>query len=179
MIKLNLGCGSKKLPGFVNVDAQPMENPDVVVRLDVDRWPWDDNSVDAVEASHVIEHIPPAEPFFHFMRELHRVCKPGALVHVTLPHPRHDIFLQDPTHVHAVLPGTLAMFSKKYSDMLAERGLQLTPFWKYFKIDFDMGPVRYTFDPSVDGEDPGLEYKAKHMSNIIFEWSTTMTVCKL
>ena len=57
MIKLNLGCGSKKLPGFVNVDSQPMEDPDVVVRLDVDRWPWDDNSVEAVEASHVIEHI--------------------------------------------------------------------------------------------------------------------------
>jgi len=178
VIKLNLGCGSKKLPGFVNVDAQPMEDPDVVVRLDTDRWPWNDNSVEAVEASHVIEHIAPVEPFFHFMRELHRVCANGARVHITLPHPSHDIFLQDPTHQHAILPGTLAMFSKKYAEMLAKHGHQLTPFWKYFNIDFDMGPVRYTFDPAVDGSDPDLEYKARHCRNIIKEWETTMVVCK-
>ena len=177
-MKLNLGSGGKKLPGWVNVDAQALEEPDVVCDLSGDRWPWEDSSVDEVFASHVIEHIAPGEPFFQFMRELWRVCKPGATVTVVLPHPRHDIFLNDPTHLQAVMPGTLAMFSKKYSDMLAVKGQKLTPFWKYFGIDFDLGKVRYWFDPGVDKNDPELEWKSKHLSNIIFEWGVTLTVVK-
>lgn len=178
MTKLNLGCGSKKLPGWVNVDAQPMEDPDVVVDIGREIWPWPDNSVDEALASHVIEHIPPAEPFFHFMRELHRVSKPGAKTYVILPHPRHDIFLQDPTHVHAVMPGTMAMFSKKYAERLAENGQQLTPFWKYFNIDFDFGDVKYAFSEGISADDPELSWKAKHLSNVIFQWEAELTAVK-
>ena len=176
-MKLNLGCGGKKLPGWVNVDFEPMECPDVVLDLN-GPWPWPDSSVDEVFASHVIEHIPPGHQFMHFMYELWRVCKPGAEVKVILPHPRHDIFLNDPTHVHAIMPGTLAMFSKAYTEALALQGQRLTPFWKYLGIDFGMGSVRYWFDPAVDREDPELEWKAKHLSNIIQEWGTTLTVVK-
>jgi len=176
-MKLNLGCGGKKLPGWVNVDSQPMEDPDAVADLTTP-WPWPDSSVDEVFASHVIEHIAPVGPFMHFMSELWRVCKPGAKVEIILPHPRHDIFLSDPTHVHAVMPGTLVMFSKKYTEALALKGQKLTPFWKYLGVDFDMGTVRYWFDPAVDKNDPELEWKAKHLSNVIFEWGTTLTVVK-
>jgi hypothetical protein len=176
-LKLNLGCGRKKLEGHVNVDSQPLESPDVVCDLGVEVWPWEDNSVDGAVATHVLEHLP-GETFFHFLRELHRVCKPGAQVEVLLPHPRHDIFLNDPTHVRPVMPGTLAMFSKRYVEALAEKQQFLTPFYKYNKIDFDMTRVRYWFDQSVDKDDPDLEWKAKHLNNIVFEWGTTLTVVK-
>jgi hypothetical protein len=97
---------------------------------------------------------------------------------VILPHPRHDIFLQDPTHVHAVMPGTMAMFSKKYAEMLAEKGQQLTPFWKYFKIDFDLGVIRYTFAEGIKADDPELSWKAKHLNNVIIEWEAVLTAVK-
>ena len=178
-MRLNLGSGGKKLPGWVNVDSQPMEDPDIVVDLSQDIWPWRESSVDEVFASHVLEHIGPVpQGFFHFMREVYRVCKPGAGITFVLPHPSHDIYLNDPTHVHPVMPGTLAMFSKKYSDTLALKGQRLTPFWKYLGVDFDLGKIKYWFDPAVDREDPELGFKSKHFRNIIFEWGTTLTVVK-
>ena len=165
------------MPGYVNVDVQSMENPDVVCDLGTDVWPWADSSVDEAIASHVLEHLP-GETFFHFLRELYRVCKPGATVEIVLPHPSHDIYLNDPTHCRSVMPGTMAMFSKRYVETMAAKGSFLTPFYERCGVDFDIRTVRYTFDPAVDKDDPELEWKAKHLRNIIFEWSTTLTVIK-
>lgn len=167
----------KKLDGYVNVDSQPLVNPDVVVDLGAASWPWWTDSVDHVVASHVLEHLP-GDAFFHFLRELYRVCKPDATVDIALPHPRHDIFLNDATHCRAVMPGTLAMFSKRHVEALAAKGDFLTPFYKYHGVDFDMPTVRYAFDASVDMNDPELMWKAKHLNNIIFEWTATLTVKK-
>ena len=177
-MKLNLGCGGRKVNGWVNVDSQPMENPDMVVDLSVEVWPWTDNSVDEVLASHMMEHIPAGAPFFHFLKELYRVCCNGAKVHIVLPHPSHDIFLQDPTHVQAIMPGTMAMFSKSYVEDMAAKGNMLTPFYKYIGVDFLIDKVEYGFAPDIDVTDPELEWKAKHLRNIIFSWSTTLTVVK-
>lgn len=177
-LRLNLGCGKRKLNGWVNVDSQPMEDPDIVVDLSVNVWPWADNSVDEVFASHMMEHIPAGAPFFHFLKELWRVCKPGAVVKIILPHPMHDIFLQDPTHVQAIMPGTMAMFSKRHVETLAAKGDFLTPFYKYLGIDFNIDKVSYAFANDVDIEDPELEWKAKHLRNIIFEWHMGLTVVK-
>jgi SAM-dependent methyltransferase len=176
-LKLNLGCGGKYQDGWVNVDSEPTENPDVCVDL-TKPWPWPDSSVDEVFASHLLEHLNPGAEFFRFMQELYRVCKPGATVEIVLPHPRHDVFLNDPTHVQAVMPGTLAMFSKKFVESMDAQGAHLTPFWKRLGVDFDLGKVRYWFDPSVDQSDPELEWKSKHLSNVILEWGTTLTAVK-
>ena len=44
-MKLNLGSGNRKLPGWVNVDMDPTSNPDKVVDLNK-KFPFEDNSVD-------------------------------------------------------------------------------------------------------------------------------------
>lgn len=177
-MKLNLGCGRRKLAGWVNVDSQPTEEPDVLLDLSVTAWPWPSDSVDAVLASHVLEHIAPGEPFFHVMKETWRVCKDGAKVEIILPHPSHDIYLNDPTHLQAVMPGTLAMFSRQYVESQAAKQVFLTPFYKRLGIDFDFGKVGYWFADGVDVADPELEWKAKHLRNIIAEWGITLTAVK-
>lgn len=126
----------------------------------------------------MLEHIAPGEPFFHCLRELYRVCKPGAQVHVVLPHPSHDIFLNDPSHLQAIMPGTLAMFNRRHVEALAAKGDILTPFYKIIGVDFDFQKVLYTFDPDVDKTDPRIMERAKHERNIIFQWSATLTVVK-
>ena len=176
-LKLNLGCGQKKLPGWVNVDAQPLEDPDVVADLAVGVWPFETSSVDEVLAEHILEHLS-SEGFMHFMKELHRVCKPGAKVKVLLPHPRHDIFLNDPTHVRPVMPATFFGFSKRHMEALAKKGLILTPFYKYLGVDFDLSNTQYWFEEGVDKNDPELEWKIKHLNNIVFMWGTTLTAVK-
>lgn len=55
-MKLNLGCGTSKLPGFINCDADAALNPDVVVDL-LKPLPFEDASVDYIVMAHVIEHI--------------------------------------------------------------------------------------------------------------------------
>ena len=55
-LKVNLGCGTKKREGFVNVD---IANKGAAVLLDVakDDWPWGDGTVDEVHSYHLIEHL--------------------------------------------------------------------------------------------------------------------------
>jgi hypothetical protein len=177
-LKVNVGSGGKKLEGYVNIDCQPATQPDVVCDISKDRWPFDDNSVEGAHASHIFEHLAPGEPFFHCLRELYRVCRNGAKVEVILPHPRHDIFLNDPSHLQALMPGTFVMFSKRLIAENAAKGQILTPFCDFIGVDFDLRSVEYSFDPMVDKDDPELEWKAKHLANIIFEWRTTLTVVK-
>jgi hypothetical protein len=142
------------------------------------RWPWGDNSVDAAVASHILEHLP-GESFFHFMRELYRVCKPGAAVELRLPWPRHDLYLNDPTHARPVLPATIIMFSLKYIDILEKEGKFLTSFAARNNVDFELDPkVRYYFDPSVDTKDPELDWKMKHLHNVVMEWGGIMRAIK-
>jgi hypothetical protein len=40
-MKLNLGCGDNKRPGYVNGDV--CGSPDVVCDLSAFSWPWDDD----------------------------------------------------------------------------------------------------------------------------------------
>jgi hypothetical protein len=168
---LNLGCGRHRLPDCINIDSCALENPDVVCDLGVDRWPFDDNTVDGAVASHILEHLA-GDTFFHFLQELYRVSKNGAVIEVKLPWPTHDIFRQDPTHARPVMPTTLAMFSRKFIDELAAREMYLTDFGRRYGVDFDFDPhIQYVFDKHVDADDPELEWKSRHMNNIIQEWS--------
>lgn len=165
------------MAGYVNVDREPREAPDVVCDLGQDRWPFLDNDVEHAVAEHVLEHLP-GEAFFHFIRELYRVSKPGAQTRIVLPHPRHDIFLGDPTHCRPVMPGTMIMFSQRAVRALRERELFLTPFGEYHGVDFAFSDLQYTFDKDVDPDDPELEWKAKHLNNVIYEWSAVLTAVK-
>ena len=47
------------------------------------------------------------------MKELYRICEHNAKITVKVPHPRHDNFMHDCTHVRPITPYTLVMFNKK------------------------------------------------------------------
>lgn len=177
-MRLNIGSGEKHLAGYINVDAEPQTKPDVVCNIGCDAWPFDDDSVDEVVAEHILEHLTTPE-LFHCMRQMHRVCKNGAQIKVRLPHPRHDIFLSDPTHQRSIMPGTLMLFSQGHIRRLRDKGLILTPFGEYLGVDFHMeNDLTYQFDASVDMKAPDLEWQAKHLNNIIQEWTVTLTAVK-
>jgi len=55
MIRLHLGCGSRIIPGYVNVDIQP--SPGVDLLADVRQLPFDDESVDFIYSCAAIEHF--------------------------------------------------------------------------------------------------------------------------
>ena len=78
MKKLNLGCGDKILPGYINVDvaeARLGKKPDVLCDLRK-LTPFEDQSVDEILSVHVVEHFWRWE-VVDILKEWVRVLKPG------------------------------------------------------------------------------------------------------
>lgn len=146
-MKLNLGCGQHKVPGWVNVDHSPACAPDVVLDLETLPWPWPDDSVDEVVLRHVLEHLgaTPAK-YFGVIKELWRVCRDGALVRITVPHPRHDDFLDDPSHVRPVTVAGLQLLSRKANEEWIAIGAANTPLAMQLGVDFDVVQVENMLD---------------------------------
>jgi hypothetical protein len=144
-MKLNLGCGSQILDGWVNVDK--FGTPDQVFDLETFPWPWPDNSVDEILLSHVLEHLGQSpRDFIAIMRELYRVARDGATVHIRVPHPRHDNFLTDPTHVRPVTAATMEMFSRTANLEWQKTGAPNTPLALYHDVDFELVSNRSELD---------------------------------
>lgn len=59
-ILLDVGCGASKNDGYVGMDVRPLPGVDIVHNLEKFPWPLDDESCILVHASHVLEHINPA-----------------------------------------------------------------------------------------------------------------------
>lgn len=55
-VRLHLGCGGCRLPGYVNIDCKKTPATDLI--CDIRQLPYEDNSVDTIESYHVFEHIP-------------------------------------------------------------------------------------------------------------------------
>ena len=95
---LNLGCGPKYLDNAVNLDRPTFQmRADVRHDLNVFPWPLDDNTFEEVVANDVVEHL---QDVIRTMEEIHRVCRPGAVVRITVPHFSCANAYTDPTHVH-------------------------------------------------------------------------------
>lgn len=77
-MRLNIGCGHRRLPGYTGIDVVPREAVDIVAKADA--IPLPDSCADEVLAVHLLEH------FFEWeapglLAEWHRLLKPrGALV---------------------------------------------------------------------------------------------------
>lgn len=83
MKKLNLGCGQFKKEGFLNLDVSPLSQADIVHNLEDFPYPFPENEFGCIEADHVLEHL--SEPF-RAMAELHRIARPGGIIHIRVPH---------------------------------------------------------------------------------------------
>lgn len=138
-MKLNMGCGYHKAEGYINVDRSPGCGPDQVVDLERLPWPWPDDSAEEVVFYHCLEHLGrDPDTFLAMFSELYRVCAPEALVRVVVPHPRHDNFINDPTHVRIITPRLLTLFSKKENDRWKAEGFANTPLAHQLGVDFEL-----------------------------------------
>lgn len=80
---LNLGCNGDRLKGWLNVDL-PGLDADIHHDLSIFPWPFDDNSVDKILASHILEHMT-REDGVKFLSECFRVLSPGGVLHIAVP----------------------------------------------------------------------------------------------
>jgi len=82
---LNLGCGNRYHKGgeWINIDFVS-RHEDVIAHDLLKGIPFPDNYFDAVYHSHVLEHFSRTDAA-SFLRECHRVLKPGGIIRIAVP----------------------------------------------------------------------------------------------
>lgn len=80
-IRLDIGCGRNKAPGWVGIDFQPLPGVDVVWDLTKFPWPLESNSVLVAQASHVLEHVPPFAPDPRLVGLISLLLAKGVITH--------------------------------------------------------------------------------------------------
>jgi len=89
MTKLNLGCGDRKLHGFINIDARNDMDPDVVYNIAKIHEKFQD--VDLIYSCHVLEHFPTQAFLFQpitwreVLTNWHKTLKPGGILRLSVP----------------------------------------------------------------------------------------------
>ena len=153
-VKLNLVCNRHPIKGFVNVDLVPFKGVDEVVDLDTE-WPWNDNSVDHIQAYDLVEHI--HDPV-HLMNEAWRVLKEGGTFEILVPSSTGLGAFQDPTHVSFWNENSFLY----YSVYKTQDGRLVSHDWRklyaphYIKAAFEVELM--VIPPNPANPDPGGHY---------------------
>ena len=151
LIKLNLGCGHDYREGYVNVDKYPTTRMDGLCDLESFPWPWETNSVEEVVLRHVLEHLGQATDVYkQIIQELYRVCAPGAIVHIEVPHPFHPDYIGDPTHCRPVTAQGLWLLSVDFCRDILHQGYPSSTLAMYWDVDFPMLENIEYVDPNRD-----------------------------
>ena len=95
---LDVGCGSKKVPGAIGIDVNPNSSADQIHDLNVIPYPYANDTFDAIVCDNCLEHL---ENVVAVMEELHRIAKPSASVKIIVPFYASRYAHTDPTHRHS------------------------------------------------------------------------------
>lgn len=162
--RLDVACGSNKMPGFFGVD---IGGKDVDVTWDLEKFPWPfpDNSVDEIVCNHYIEHT---KDLIAFMNELHRIMVPGGTALIRAPYYNSMRAWQDPTHTRAISEATFLYYNKDWREA---NKLDHYP----IKCDFDYS---YGYDFTPDWAMRSEESKAfavRHYTNVVMDIQAVLT----
>ncbi len=134
MFKLNLGCGLKKIDGYINVDNREECQPDVAHNLNILPYPFPDNHFSEIILDHVIEHLD--DPLL-VLQEIYRISAPEAKIIINCPH-----FSGNWVH-----PGHKSAISIHLFDFLKSDGEEV-----YGKTNFEVGSVKLSWFRYANGK---------------------------
>lgn len=162
-INLHIGSGTNYKPGYVNIDYDPMMNADLYLDLNEEQIPFPDSVVHYVFSHHAIEHI---ENFLWLMEELYRVCKPNALMKITVPYvttTEHNLI--NPFHKTHFTEHKFRFFDDIY------RG------YKKVCIKTEQVDIEYN-DEFKDKSHSEQEYARKHYFNVVRQINFRLRIMK-
>ncbi len=145
-MKLNLGCGTEILRGYINIDNVKLDGVDVLHDINKFPYPFDDGTFDEIYCSHILEHV---DNLPAVMRELKRICKPGARIKIRGPHFSCGVSYRDPTHKRYFSYFTFDYFSDYcfYAPVkfkVIRRGFNFTR-TKFIPLNFFINPILNSF----------------------------------
>jgi hypothetical protein len=184
-MKLNLGCGFKKLPGYVNVDLSSVCEPDQVFDLENTPWPWENDSVEEIMLDNVLEHLgQTSQAYLAIIKELYRICQAGAKISIKVPHHRHDSAVSDPTHVRMVTVSEMNLYDREKNLEWRKAGIANTPLALYLGVDFKLQDVSYQVDPQFSAlvQTPEgrqeFQHLVQHQNNVVESVSMVLVAQK-
>ena len=138
--KLNLGCGSIKRIGYINIDKSSEFKPDIVWDLTKFPYPKELEKATLIESRHLFEHFTPDERI-EVVKECYRILRKGGVLKITVPLASPETFdaaFADPTHKSYFTPHTFDYFNRN------------SPFWKNHGRAYGIPP----FDVKVNVTPP-------------------------
>jgi predicted SAM-dependent methyltransferase len=130
-LHLHLGCGPKYIPGFLNIDANPLRKVDLW--LDVRcGLPFESGSVDSIYTTHMLEHFYNDE-LKRLLTECRRVLKPSGGMRIVVPNLMSAIraFQENRADWFGSYPQDFASLGGRFSNFIFCAGQHRTAF------DFD------------------------------------------
>ncbi len=82
-LKLHLGCGDKRIEGYINIDVRYLPTVDKVDNIRFLRT-YKENSVNTIYCSHVLEHFGRWE-YITVLRRWHEILEPNGILRVCVP----------------------------------------------------------------------------------------------
>ena len=174
-MKLNLGSGSKILEGYTNVDKYDYYKPDIVHDLENFPYPFEENSIDEILLSHVLEHIGQSpDTFLKIIKELYRICRNDSLIKIIVPHPRHDDFISDPTHVRPITILGLQLFDKELNLKWEKQNAANTPLALINNVNFKIKNVKYNLDSKYVQKFQNNNIEKSQVDNDVLKWNNVV-----
>lgn len=154
--KIDLACGQSKREGFFGVDIADVEGVDLACDLSKFPWPFEDDSVDEIFASHYVEHTYPVggphDGLIAFMNECWRICKEDAKLELIHPYAQSKRAFQDPTHTRYINEITWWYFNLEWREMQ--------------KLDHYPITANFAVEGMSNGWYPGWELRSEAARNL-------------
>lgn len=181
-LRLDLGCGQNPKEGHEGVD---LYGDKATHKVDLFKFPWPfkDNSVDEINSSHFLEHIPAREVeerdltgtnpgnnrdlfvgqdmFFAFMDECHRIMKIDGWMNIVVPSGRSNRAFWDPTHRRFFMQETFLYLNR---DWRKQNGLD------HYRVNCHFGcDVGHSMP-----QEEGLYADGVQRMRVMHYWNTTI-----
>ena len=98
-MNLDIGCGLNKTPGYTGIDNDVKSNADILASALF--LPIQDNTIDKINCSHLVEHLHPDETVQLF-GEIYRVLRVGGQANIKIDRDlsKGRLLRKDPTHIY-------------------------------------------------------------------------------
>ena len=154
MIKLNLGSNKWRFDGWINIDADPVVEPNIVEDC-VNLPNFSANVADEIYAGHFLEHLTNDEGKIA-LKKWKEILKPGGLLHVVVPDIRKGLFLYEKDLCDFGLVEAIALGNYEEREMQAHKQL----FTKE-KLLIELTCAGYSNIFPINFDDPELPIVAK------------------
>ncbi len=159
---------------FVNLDMNPAVDADVTHDLRNTPLPFADNTFDTIIGSHIFEHIE-KQLFLPVVADLHRILKPGGFLLSFTPYGTSFDAWENPHHLQCFTEATWFYVRDEMYQNPDDAGFgadQGQPTRKWEVEEITMVPW-----PEFAG-DPEIEWKRKHLANVIRELQVVIKAVK-